>query len=116
MLYFVIKVLITATVIVAISEIAKRSTVWAALLASLPLTSLLAFMWIYLESGDAQRVAQLSHSIFWLVLPSLPLFLLLPFLLRASVPFWASLALACATTALLYAAMLWVLPRVGIDA
>lgn len=115
MVYLFIKVMITATVIVAISEIAKRSTVWAALLASLPLTSLLAFVWIYLESGDAVRVAQLSQSIFWLVLPSLPLFLVLPALLRAGLPFWLGLALACTATALAYAALLWLLPRLGVQ-
>lgn len=109
------KVVITAVVITGISEIAKRSSFWAAALASLPLTSLLAFVWLYLETGDIQRVATLSQSIFWLVLPSLPLFLLLPAFLRLGWGFWASLGTACVVTAATYAAMVWVLGRLGIE-
>ena len=112
----VLKVAISATVIVAVSEIAKRSSVWAALLASLPLTSLLAFVWLYLDTGDTVRVASLSASIFWLVLPSLPLFLLLPWLLRHGWSFWPSLGVSCVVTAAGYVLMAQVLSRFGIDA
>lgn len=101
------KVLVTAVVVVAVSEISKRSTVWGALLASLPLTSLLAFVWLYADTRDAGRVAALSQEIFWLVLPSLPLFLVLPVLLRLGWNFWLSLAAACAVAAACYLAMLW---------
>lgn len=99
---YVTKVAVSATVIVAVSELAKRSTLWGALLASLPLTSLLAFVWLYLDTGNSERVAALSVNIFWLVLPSLPLFLLLPWLLRQGWNFWFALAVACAITALAY--------------
>lgn len=109
-----IKVVLTATVIVAISEIAKRSSFWAALLASLPLTSLLAFVWIYLETGNAQNIAALSQSIFWLVLASLPLFLVLPFLIRLGWAFWPSLGLACGLTVAAYFALIWLLMQLGI--
>lgn len=102
-----IKVALTALVVVAVSELARRSSVWAAALASLPLTSLLAFVWLYLGSGDAGRVALLAQDIFWMVLPSLVLFLLLPVLLRGGWPFWPSLALSVVATGLCYAAMLW---------
>jgi hypothetical protein len=111
-----LKVAISATVIVAVSEIAKRSSVWAALLASLPLTSLLAFVWLYLDTSDTERVASLSASIFWLVLPSLPLFLLLPWLLRHGWSFWPSLGLSCVVTAVGYVAMARVLAKFGIEA
>ena len=110
------KVALTATVIVAISEIAKRSTLWGALLASLPLTSLLAFVWLYIDTGNTERVAALSTSIFWLVLPSLPLFLLLPWLLRHDWNFWPSLALSCAVTSVGYLAMVRMLGKFGINA
>jgi hypothetical protein len=109
------KTLITVAVIVAVSEIAKRSSFWGAVIASLPLTSLLAFVWLYAETRDAQAVAGLSQGIFWLVLPSLPLFLVLPLLLRAGWAFWPSLGLACATTVGAYFAMLWVLGRLGVQ-
>lgn len=111
---YIIKVAVTAVVVVAVSEIAKRSPVWAALLASLPLTSLLAFVWLYRDTGEVEPVAALAQSIFWLVLPSLVLFVSLPLLLRAGWDFWASLALSCVATAAAYLAMVWVLGRVGI--
>lgn len=109
-----IKIALTALVVVLVSEIAKRSSFWAALLASLPLTSLLAFTWLFLETGDNQRVADLSRGIFWLVIPSLPLFLLLPALLRAGVNFWASLGMASVATVAAYFVMLFVLGRFGV--
>ena len=83
MLYTAIKVLLTAVLVVAISEAAKRSTLFGGILASLPLTSLLAFIWLYGETGDTGKIASLSVSIFWYVLPSLVLFIALPMLLGA---------------------------------
>ncbi len=73
------KVLITAILVVAISEIGKRSTLVGALLASIPLTSLLALVWLYRDTGDALQAATLASGIFWLVLPSLLFFLVFPF-------------------------------------
>lgn len=113
---YVVKVLLTAAVVVAISEIAKRSTFWGATVASLPLTSVLAFVWLYLDTGNSQRVADLSQSVFWLVLPSLTLFVVLPLLLRSGVVFWLSLGVACVATAVAYFAMVWCLGRFGIRA
>lgn len=110
----VIKTILTAVIIVAVSEIAKRSSFWGAVLASLPLTSLLAFVWIYLETGNTQNIAALAHGIFWLVLASLPLFLILPALLRHGLAFWPSLGLACTITVGAYYGMVWVLTRAGI--
>lgn len=111
---YVIKILLTAAIVVAVTEIAKRSTFWGAALASLPLTSLLAFIWLYLDTGSSQRVADLSQSILWLVIPSLTLFVVLPLFLRAGFDFWLSLGAACAATAAAYFAMVWCLGRFGI--
>jgi hypothetical protein len=110
----VAKVALTALVVVAVTEIARRSTFWAAALASLPLTSLLAFVWIYLETGDTDRIATLAHGILWLVVPSLAFFVLLPLLLRGGVAFWASLALASAGTAAAYVATIRALAAFGV--
>jgi hypothetical protein len=110
---YALKVGLTALLVVAIAELAKRSSFWAAALASLPLTSLLAMVWLYLETGDASRVASLSQSIFWLVLPSLVLFVLLPLLLRAGVNFWPSLGVSSAATFVAYVALVWVLSKSG---
>ena len=113
---YVIKVAVTAAVVVAVTEISKRSPVWAALLASLPLTSLLAFVWLYLDTRESAPVAALSYSILWLVLPSLVLFVALPVMLRAGWNFWISLALSCVLTAAAYLAMVRVLDWFGIRA
>ena len=75
---FLTKVLITALLVAAISELGKRSSLAGALLASLPLTSLLALMWLYRDTGSALQAAELAKGIFWLVLPSLALFLVFP--------------------------------------
>ena len=114
MLYYIVKILLSATVLVAISEIAKRSSALAALLASLPLMSLLAFMWMHAEGASPGTIAALSGQIFWLVLPSLLLFLLLPWLLRHGLGFWPALGLASVATVLAYGLMLLVLRRLGI--
>ena len=79
----------TAVLVVAISEVAKRSSLLGAVLASIPLTSLLAMVWLYADTGDARRSPSLATGIFWLVLPSLVLFVALPLLLRAGMAFRA---------------------------
>ena len=105
------KTLISLAVILAASEIAKRSTLFGALIASLPLTSLLVIVWLYRDTGDAARIASMSLSIFWLVLASLPFFLVLPALLRHGLGFWASLGLASLSAALCVGAVNAVLAR-----
>jgi len=105
---YLVKVTVTAVVVVAVTELAKRSSFWGAVLASLPLTSLLAFVWLYLDTGDIRGVTRLSRSIFWLVLPSLVLFLALPGLLRAW-SFWPSLGVACLLTVAAYVGLVSVL-------
>ena len=115
MFYYALKVFISAIVIVAITEIAKRSNGFAALIASLPLTSILAFIWLYVEGTESGRIAELSGQIFWLVLPSLLLFLLLPLLIRQGMGFWLSLSLSVAATAGCYVVMLPVLRKFGVQ-
>ena len=103
---YVLKIILSAVVLVTVAELAKRSYFLAAVMASLPLTSLLAFVWIYIDSGDIQQVSTLSHGIFWLVLPSLILFIALPLLLRSGFNFWLSLLIACVATAAAYFSIL----------
>jgi hypothetical protein len=114
MLSYAVKLVLSAALIVAIAEVAKRSSFWAAALASLPLTSVLAMAWLYIDTHNTARVAALSQGIFWLVLPSLVLFVALPVLLRAGWAFWPSLALSCTLTAAAYLAMSWALARLGV--
>lgn len=109
-----VKIILSAALLVAVAEVAKRSSFWAAALASLPLTSLLAFVWLYLDSGDTEQVAALCYGIFWLVLPSLVLFIALPLLLRGGLGFWLSLAVACFATGAAYFGMVKILGVMGI--
>ncbi|MBI5625705.1 MAG: DUF3147 family protein [Nitrosomonadales bacterium] len=115
MLYYALKVGISVFIIVAITEIAKRSSGFAALVAALPITSLLAFAWLHVEGAELFRIAELSSQIFWLVLPSLVLFLLLSLLLRQGMGFWLSLVISVGATAACYLAMLPVLRKFGVQ-
>ena len=114
MLYLIIKAGISGAIVAAVSEIARRHPGWGGLLASLPLTSLLAIIWLYRDSSDAERVAQLSVSTIWFFIPSVPLFIALPVLIRSGVGFWASMAIVVAGTLALYALMFWAAPRLGL--
>lgn len=111
---YALKVLLTAVLVVAISEVSKRSTFIGGIIASLPLTSLLAFVWLYGETGDVAKIANLSNSIFWYVLPSLVLFLVLPLLLARGLDFWLSLAISSALTFVAYLLMTALLARFGV--
>jgi hypothetical protein len=106
MWYFITKIAVSATLIVAISELAKRSSMMGALLASLPLVSILAMIWLYQESGDTAKIIALSTDIFWLVLPSLVLFISLPILINWGLNFYLSLLISSAFTAVAYLIMM----------
>ena len=114
-MYYLTKLIVTCALIIAISEVAKRSSFIAAVLASLPLVSVLAIVWLYLDTQDIERVAGLAHSIFWLVIPSLLLFISLPILLRSGVNFFVSLSVSIGLTVTGYFLMLWVLRKLGVQ-
>ncbi len=114
MTYTLLKFGISAALIVGVSEIAKRSSFLGGLLGSLPLVSLLAMIWLYRDTGDAQKVAAVSTSIFWLVLPSLTLFLALPALLKRGVHFYPSLAISTVVMLACYGTMVFALGKFGV--
>ncbi len=116
MLYLVLKTLISAVVVVAASEAAKRSAGFGALIASLPLVSILAVLWLWRDTGDRALVADLLQGTFWYVLATLPMFLLVPFMLRTGVSFFLSLAAGIALTAALYAILSTLLTKLGVEA
>lgn len=113
--YLLLKFTFSALIIVAVSELAKRLPGFAALVASLPLTSLLAFVWMRLDGASNAAVADLSGQIFWLVIPSLLLFVVFAFLLRHGVGFWLGLALSAVLTVGAYLALLPLLRRLGVQ-
>tara|TARA_R110002124_G_scaffold55222_1_gene156399 strand:- start:3225 stop:3575 length:351 start_codon:yes stop_codon:yes gene_type:complete len=111
----ILKAALSGVLVALISEIARRSPGFGALIASLPLVSLLAMIWLWRDTGDRARIADHAQATFWLVLPSLPMFLILPWMPRRGWDFFLALGLASAATVVLYFFMLRVLPRLGIE-
>jgi hypothetical protein len=112
--FYLIKIAITTILIVLISEIAKRSSLAGALLASIPLVSSLAIVWLYIDTKDIDKVVTLSNSIFWLVLPSLVLFITLPLLLKNGVHFYTSMSISIGLTIVAYWLMILITNFYGI--
>lgn len=112
MTYYLVKLLISSALIVTVSELAKRSTTLGGLVASLPIVSYLGMIWLYIDTRDPQRVAALSTSIFWLVLPSLTLLITLPLLLK-KISFVPALTAATLLMFAAYIMMLWLLRIAG---
>jgi len=107
------KALFSGAVIVTASEIAKRSAVFGALVISLPLASIMSMTWRYNDTEDTAQVADFAESILWLVIPSMLLFLILPFLLRRGWGFEASMALGIVATIVAYGAGIWAAQALG---
>ena len=114
MVYYILKIVITALLIVIISEISKRSTLIGSILASIPLVSVLAMIWLYIDTKDLEKISTLSTSIFWLVIPSLSLFIALPVLLKKEINFYLSLGTSILITVLCYYLIIVILNRFGI--
>lgn len=114
MAYYLVKIITTTILIVVISEIAKRSSFIGAVLASIPLVSVLAMIWLYIDTKDVSKVSALSTSVFWLVIPSLALFVSLPVLLKQGVNFYLSMSLSIAITISCYWVMVYVLNYFGV--
>ena len=101
-MYLIIKTLISALIIVAVSEIAKKYTWAAAVIVSIPLTSLLAFIWLYFDTKDTQKVIDLSLSTIVMTLPSIVFFLILPLMLKLKHSFTFSILVAILSTSIAY--------------
>lgn len=114
MLYLVIKAGLSGVIIALVSEVAGKYPGFGALIASLPLISILGMIWLWRDTGDAVRMAAHAEATFWFVLPSLPMFLLVPVMLRNGFGFWISLATGCVLTVGLYMLMAGVGPKLGL--
>ena len=114
MTYYLIKIAVTTILVVLISEIAKRSSLVGAILASIPLVSVLAMIWLYIDTKNAAKVSALASSIFWLVIPSLALFVTLPLLLRQGMNFYLSMCISILVTIVCYWLMVMFLNQFGI--
>ena len=114
MTYLLLKALISGAIVAIVSEISKRYPGAGALMASLPLVSVLGMIWLWRDKPDAGNMAAHSSATFWYVLPSLPMFLLIPVLLKQGWPFWLTLTVGCLLTVALYLVMTWLGPRFGL--
>jgi hypothetical protein len=114
MIYLLIKALLSGAIVMAVSEIAKRSPALGALVVSLPLVSLLAILWLWRDTHDSARIAAHAEATFWYVIPSLPKFLALPWMLRHGIGFWSALGGACILTIILYGITVLMTARLGI--
>ncbi len=114
MQYLIIKYLITAGVVVLVSELARRSDKLGGLIAALPLVTLLTLIWLYVEQQPASKIANHAYYTFWYVLPTLPMFLLFPYLL----PKWGfviSLIACVLFTIIVFLLFALVVKQFGID-
>ena len=114
MLYLSIKAALSGVIIAVVSEVARRSPTLGALIVSLPLVSILGIIWLWHDTSDAERIAAHAQSTFWYVLPTLPMFLVMPAMLRHGAGFWPTLAASCVLTFLLYLCTIWVLGKFNV--
>lgn len=114
MTYYLTKIVVTTTLIIVVSELSKRSSFMGALFASIPLISVCAMFWLYNETSDTALVSSLAKSIFWMVLPSLALFISLPLLLKTGLNFYSSITIAIGITIGCYLIMVAALNFYGV--
>ena len=112
-MYFFLKTIISAIIIVAVSEIAKKYTWTAAIIVSLPLTSLLAFIWLYWDTKDYQKVIELSYSTIVMSIPSFVFFIVLPILLKFKQNFVFSLIVSIISTAIAYSIFMFIIKKLN---
>ncbi|OFX21314.1 MAG: hypothetical protein A2041_06980 [Bacteroidetes bacterium GWA2_31_9b] len=115
MIRFIIKVILTSVLIVTISEVGKRNSIMAAVYASLPLTTLLAIVWLYLDTKDIHKVSSLSWNVLIAVVPSFVFLISLPLLIKYGFSFWISLSISIILTVIAYVIYVTILKHYGIN-
>jgi hypothetical protein len=115
MTYLIIKYLVTALLIVVVSEIARRTEKFGALIGALPFIAVMVMIWLYVERQGPQKIGNYSLYTFWYVIPTLPMFLLMPTLMARQLNFWLSLLLCAALTAGCFVATALVAKRLGVN-
>ena len=111
----IVKILLTAVIIVIVTKVQLINDRVSALLIALPFTSLLAMIWMHTEKQSTTRIANHAEGTFWFVIPTLPMFLVLPYLLRNGWGFWPALLANCLMTVALFWLTVFVLRKFGID-
>ena len=114
MAYYITKLIITSLLIVLISEIGKRSSLVGALLAAIPLVSILAMTWMYIDTESSSSAVEFSRRIVWLIAPSMTLFIVFPILIQKGFGFFISMAVSITLTVIAYYSVIFVLGKFGI--
>ncbi|PTY01918.1 hypothetical protein DB346_10740 [Verrucomicrobia bacterium LW23] len=112
---FLLKALISGFIVAGVSTLARHNNLLASIIHSLPLISLLTFVWLYLETRDAELIGRHAYGTFWFVLPTLPMFLLMPWLNRTTGGFWQGLGAGAALSIALYIVTMALLKAGGVD-
>jgi len=112
--YYIAKLVITTFLIVLISEISKRSSLAGALLAAIPLVSILAMTWMYVDTKSSESAVQFSQNIVWLIAPSMTLFIAFPILIKKGLGFYPSMLISIFLTVFAYYSVIFILERLGI--
>lgn len=115
MTMLIVKYAVTALVIVIVSEFAKRSDKLGALISSLPLVTIMVMIWLYAEKQGSEKVANHAYYTFWYVIPTLPMFLVMPWLLRRGINFWSALAICVVVTAICFIITAIIAKRFGVE-
>lgn len=115
MVFYILKLVITALLIVLISEIGKRYSLAGALLAAIPLVSILAMIWMYIDTQSSQNAVEFSQRIVWLIAPSMTLFITFPLLIKKGMSFYPSLFISTALTIFAYYSVIFILEKLGIE-
>ncbi len=115
MTFLITKYAITAFIIVTVSEVAKRTDKLGALIASLPSVTIIAMIWLHFENQTTEKIANHAYYTFWYVIPTLPMFLLMPYLLRNGTGFWPSLGASALLTIICFAFTALVMKRFNVD-
>lgn len=115
MILLITKYAVTAFIIVLVSELAKRSDKLGALVSSLPFVTIMVMVWLHLEKQGTTKLANHAFYTFWYVIPTMPMFLLMPWLLHRGTGFWAALAWSAALTFVCFVLTALVAKRFGVE-
>lgn len=114
MTYYITKLIITTLLIVLISEISKRSPLAGAILAAIPLVSILAMTWMYIDTEESTKAVEFSQNIVWLIAPSMTLFIAFPLLIKKGLSFYPSMLISITLTVFAYYSVIYLLEKSGI--
>jgi hypothetical protein len=111
---FWVRALLSGLIVALASTIARRQPALGSLIVALPLVSVLSMIWLWRDGADNEAMARYVQGTFWFFLPTMPMFLIMPVLLRRGIAFWPALGIGCATTIGLYLVMLTITTRFGL--